>query len=117
MSSLNKDILNATALAVFFECLLDGPHTVFELTEESGLHLNTVRKVLRILKRHERIHVAAWEPDSMGRMTIAAFALGKKPDVKRPPGKTATERSAAMRARRHLERFQLSKGSLCVSTV
>lgn len=117
MSSLNRDIENATAFAVFIEHLLDGPCTVFEFQEASGMHLNTIRKVLRILRRHKRIYVAGWDDDSMGRKTIAAWALGDKPDAKRPPRKTAAERSALMRARQRHALLYFPKESVCVSTV
>lgn len=116
MPNLNHTNSGAVAYALCFGCLLDGPCTVFELIEESGIHANTARKLLRILKRHKRIHIAAWENDSVGRSTIAAYALGDKPDAKRRPRKTPTQRSAAHRARQRLARLQLSQGSTCAST-
>lgn len=117
MSNLNNEVSGVTAFALCFGCLLDGPCTVFELIEESGIHENTARKLLRILKRHKRVHIAAWENDSAGRAMIAAYALGDKPDVKRRPRKTPTQRSAARRARLRLARLQLSEGPACVFTV
>lgn len=104
MPNLTKHLAQASAYATVFECLIDGPHTVFELQAESGLAPNTLRRLLRILKRRKRIYIAAWELDSQGsgRAVIAAYMWGSKPDVHRPRPKTSTERSAARRERQRL---------------
>lgn len=99
MANLAKNLSNVVAWARIIECLLDGVHTVKELHDESGLGLNTIRKLMTVMKRRDRIFIAAWERDSSpaGRYTIPAYALGSGPDVLRPLSKTATERSRRRR--------------------
>jgi hypothetical protein len=104
MSNIRHYAGNTVAYAIVIQCLADGPHTVAELHAESGLALNTVRKLIFQLKKRKVIRIAAWERDSTpaGRFTIAAYTLGSTPDTARPPRQTATQRSAARRSRNAL---------------
>lgn len=110
MAKLDNNLLHAASWATFIECLIDGPHTAAELCAESGMAPWTVKKVLRVFKRRKRIYIAAWEPDGIGRPVMPAFMWGTKPDVPRPKPKTATQRSAALAARKRLARINLALG-------
>lgn len=91
--TLNVYLSTAAAYATFIECLLDHPMTVFDFIEETGLGESTVRKLLLILKRRERIYVQSWAAASDGRFTLAVYALGSEPDAARPKRKTQKQRS------------------------
>lgn len=101
MANLSEHLYHVTAYAGAIDLLCESPHTVFELHEETGLALNTVRKLIKALHRRKRIYVAAWERDSTiaGRYTRPSYAFGSKPDAVRPVRRTATQRSAARRVR------------------
>lgn len=103
--SICRHLAQAAALAAFFEALINGESTVFELHYETGLAMNTIRKLLMIMKRRKLIHIASWSQDSVGRFTLAVYKLGDKRDAKRPPRQTATQRSAARRERIRLARI------------
>lgn len=104
--SLRQHLANAAAYAGFFECLINGSSNVFEIHAESGLHLNTIRKLVLIMRRRGLVHVSAWSMDGQGRYTLAVYALGNKPDAIRPKKKTPTERSAKHRVTKRRLRLQ-----------
>ena len=106
MGSLNIHLSNAAAYAAVFEGLISGASTVVDLAQESGLAHNTTRKLIHALRRRKLIHVAAWETDALGRHTKAAYALGHKPDVAKPPAKTSTQRSARSAARKRSKAYR-----------
>lgn len=95
--SLRKHLATTAAYVTFFESLQQGQATVFELREESGLALATVRKLLLIMKRRKMVYIAAWTKDAAGRFTLAVYTLGDKPDAVRPKKQTPTQRSAKRR--------------------
>ena len=79
-------------LSLAIKLLLEGPTTAAEVQEVSGLHRVTVYEFMRSLRKAGAAHISAWEPDSLGRDSIAVFSLG--------PGRDA--------ARRALTRAQIS---------
>lgn len=104
--SLGTHLYTVTAYATVFEGLIAGESTVFDLHEEAGLGLNTIRKLLMVMKRRHLVHIARWSPGSDGRYTVAVWKLGDKPDAKKPPQKTAAQRSAKRRANLRMLRIQ-----------
>lgn len=101
--ALNIHLSNTTAYAAVVEALVRGGGTVPDLSETSGLALNTTRKFLRALRTRALIRVVLWRQDAWGRYTIAVWGWGSGPDVKRPPRMTPTERSARRRRRKQSE--------------
>ena len=104
--TLNVHLATASAYATFIECLLDHQMTVFDFIEETGLGEGTVRKLLLILKRRERIYVQSWAQASDGRFVLAVYALGNEPDAPKPPRKTAAQRSARRYAKLRLNKLK-----------
>lgn len=92
--AMNVHLSNAAAYAAAFDGLMSGASTVFDLAQESGLALNTTRKLLQAMRHRKMVHVAAWEKDALGRYTVAAYALGQRYDTRRPPPLTQAQRSA-----------------------
>lgn len=103
--SLIRHLAQATAYATFFEALISGESTVFELHYETGLALNTLRKLLMIMKRRKLIYIREWAKDTRGRYMLAVYALGDKRDAVRPVKQTSTQRSATRRERVRLARI------------
>lgn len=97
--------MSAVLQAHLIKMLCDGPCTIQEIADETGLHYMTVQVYLRELYRAGAAHIAAWEKDSRGRDVIKVYALGPGKDAKRQK-MTGAERQAACRARR-LERTTL----------
>lgn len=93
--------LNHSTCARVMRMLLDDPVTAHEVVAETGLHVVTAQEFLRTLKRHGVVHIAAWEPDRLGRDATPVYKLGAGRDVPRRklPG--------AERARRYRERRAL----------
>jgi hypothetical protein len=106
---LNKHLANVSAYAETVYALTHGACTVFDLSEESGLGLITIRKFVAALKRRGLIRVAAWETDRFGRSTIAAYAWGQGKDATRPPRKTMEERRATYYQK--LQRLAIERGT------
>ncbi len=94
MPSKHTYLSNVSAYAEAIYALHQGPCTVKELVAESGMAYNTARKFVHSLRRRDLIHIAAWEKDTTGRFTVAAYGWGEGKDVKRPPIKTLKERKA-----------------------
>lgn len=106
----NKHLFTAAAYATLIEELVDGHNTVFDLAAATGLALNTVRKVVRVLVQRKRLHISGWETDNFGRHTIAVYGWGYKPPAARPRALSSTERSRHRYVRQRRERMLLSTG-------
>jgi predicted ArsR family transcriptional regulator len=106
-SNKGRTIMKMSAIlqAHLIKMLCDGPCTIQEIADETGLHYMTVQVYLRELYKAGAAHIAAWEKDSRGRDVVKVYALGPGNDAKRRK-MTAAERQAACRARR-LERTAL----------
>lgn len=98
--ALNVHLSNTTAYAAVVEALVRGGGTVPELSEASGLALNTTRKFIRALRSRDLVRVILWKRDAWGRHTIAVWGWGWGADTKRPPSMTPAERSARHRRKK-----------------
>jgi hypothetical protein len=70
--------LNATAVCHVLLAFREGPCTAKELSEQSGLHLCTMRRYLQEMRKHNLVHIAEWE----GRWPVYEMTPGK--DKPRP---------------------------------
>ena len=95
-----KPKVNATAQAHLIRLLVDDPHTVLELAEETGLSEGTVRAYLRALHKRKLVYIVDKVPDSSGQRSVALWAFGvdKRDKFK---AKSQAERQAACRARKN----------------
>jgi DNA-binding IclR family transcriptional regulator len=99
--ALNVHLSNTTAYAAVVEALTRTGGTVPELSDASGLALNTTRKFIRALRHRALVRTTLWRQDGLGRYTIAVWGWGSPVyDVKRPPRMTSTERSARRRVKK-----------------
>lgn len=101
MAALNTHLSNTTAYAVMVQSLVWGGGTVPELSEISGLALNTTRKFIRALRSRDLVRIILWKRDAWGRHTTAVYAWGSpRYDAQRPPSMTPAERSARLRRKK-----------------
>ena len=99
--ALNVNLSNTTAYAAVVEALTRTGGTAQELSDASGLALNTTHKFLRALRNRALVRVVLWRQDTMGRYTIAVWGWGSPLyDAKRPPRMTPTQRSARQRMKK-----------------
>jgi DNA-binding transcriptional ArsR family regulator len=81
---LNRPVrLGPLSVAKIMRALFDGPCTVPELQEASGLSVSTLYEYLRALRKEGVVHVCAWEKDATGRESLRVFKLGPGKDAPR----------------------------------
>lgn len=95
-------------LALAVKLLLEGPCTSHEIAEETGLHPVTVRELLRAMRKIKAAHISAWEPDSLGRDSIAVYSLGAGRDAKRR-ALTRAQIAKNYRTRKRLKLLELGR--------
>jgi len=91
--------VNAMAVSRMIAAMNDAPYTAQELTEESGLSMQTVRNYLKALYKAKAIHIADWTEDERGVRSTRAFMIGNKDDAKKPRPITSKEACAKYRAK------------------
>jgi predicted ArsR family transcriptional regulator len=91
--------VNALSFAMMVRALYDGPKTLHQLCEITGLHVWTARHYVKAMQKQEVVHITGWTKDSMGRDAIAHYALGMGLDMPREC-KTGAQKQQALRARR-----------------
>jgi hypothetical protein len=77
-------------LTTAMELLGENPHSRTELAEALCMNVETAYRVIKALRDNKLIHVASWHKPPLG-TSVQEFALGDKPDARRPPrvGRTA----------------------------
>ena len=97
-----RHLLNAAAHAALIERLTYLGGSINELIEASGMHNNTVRKLISVMHKREPklVYIFDWNRDSRGRWVIARYRFGDKPDMPRPRPRTSAERWAQEYAQR-----------------
>lgn len=73
------------AFSMILDELLSGATTTQALADASGLTRRYCAKLMAVLHGRKVVHIASWEADSLGRMSIAAYALGHGKDAARKP--------------------------------
>lgn len=71
------------AVCKLFAALLEGPQTIAELVDVSGLCDTTVSGYVRALRREGAAHISCWRLDERDRLTVPVYALGKGRDAAR----------------------------------
>lgn len=90
--------INAFSYAQLIKCITEGPCTIQDACDYTGLHYMTCQQYLRELYRAKVIHISAWEKDPRGRDVIKVYKFGKGRDAQRQK-LTGAERMARMRER------------------
>lgn len=75
--------LGALSMAKLTRALLEGPCSIQELQEVSGLSVNTIHTYMRALRKEKAAHISAWEKDATGRDSFRVYKLGPGKDAPR----------------------------------
>lgn len=73
--------------------LMQGRHSLTELSEKAPMHYERTRLFVLDLKAEGVVHITSWRRDSMGRASIAIYALGLGVDAPKPTAKTGVQRT------------------------
>ena len=85
---------NHRNVAMFIKALLTAPMTRHQLTEFTGMHYDTVQRLVKTLKEENVVHICQWSRDSLGRHQNPVYSLGEGLDAEKPPRVPANERKA-----------------------
>jgi hypothetical protein len=100
MTTPAKIRLSWLSNAILIRCLLDGPHTLYELVEETGLALDTVRGYVRALRNQKLVVIVGYLPARNGALVTVQYQW--KPNAKDAPKPEAV--SPRERAGRYRQR-------------
>ena len=70
--------VNHMSLADMIDRMLIGPCSVGDLVDATGLHRQTLYRLVNALVARNAAHKAGKRPDSLGRASTTLFALGRK---------------------------------------
>ena len=99
--------VNQLHYALLIKSLMESPATVYELTEEIGLHIRTCRELMNLFKKHQVVHISGWAEDKAGKIHIPIYSLGYAKDKKRIT-KSGALRTKTYRANKKLREMTLS---------
>lgn len=91
--------VNAIAIANLLIGLQDACHTCHDLSELTGLQIQTVRHYLKTLHAKGIIHICDWNEDARGGRTLKVYTLGTGEDMKKPKAKGPKAACAKYRAK------------------
>jgi hypothetical protein len=105
--------LNALTVGMITRALLDGPHTLYDLNELSGLGIPALRRYVAAMRHAKAAYIAQWEQDSIGRYVMPAFQIGADTkDAKRPPKERIRKRRARAAREAQQAMIQMTAGSV-----
>ena len=91
--------VNQETYARLFKELLEGPISAYDAVEITGMHIITAQSLMRCLKKHKVVHIAAWDTDTRGRDVTPVYGLGAGRDKPRRK-MSAAERQRQSRAKK-----------------
>ena len=86
--------------------LIDGPITLQDIQDETGLHKFTIRDYLQALHKRKLIHIAVWSMQGPRKHRVAHWMFGRGTDARRPPRVPASVRTAHYRQRKAARELQ-----------
>lgn len=109
---------SAITLGSIAEALEHGPLPMLELSQDVGLHRETMIRLVRIMRDHGLMRIAAWEPrEKGGGPAVPMYAFGRGKDKSKPAPIARTPERAQLYAerhaakRRHLAMLQATAGN------
>jgi hypothetical protein len=85
---------NHKNIARFIKALLTAPMTRYQLADFTGMHYDTIQRLVKTLKEENVVHICQWNRDSLGRHQNPVYSLGGGVDAEKPPKIPANDRSA-----------------------
>ena len=99
--------VNQLHYALLIKSLMENPATVYDLSEEIGLHIRTCRELMNLFRKHKIVHISGWAEDKAGKIHIPIYKLGEARDKKRIP-KSGALRNKIYRQNKKLREMTLS---------
>ena len=90
---------NHKNIAKFIKALLTAPMTRYQLADFTGMHYDTIQRLVKTLKDENVVHICQWSRDSLGRHQNPVYSLGEGMDAERPPRVSMKERKAKSKAK------------------
>lgn len=84
---------NHVNLVRWLQLMLVAPRSLREMADKTGMHYETLRPLVKLMHQNRVCHISGWRLDSMGRQSVAVYALGMGADAPRKPPKTTAQRS------------------------
>lgn len=97
-----------TGYANVIDLLMHEGACIRDLIEETGMSHTTLRKFVLCLKRRELLYVRGWAPDSIGRMVLPVYKLGRGKNVPKPNAISQNEKEKRRWAKVKAQRNVLS---------
>jgi hypothetical protein len=85
---------NHKNIARFIKALLTAPMTRYQLADFTGMHYDTIQRLVKTLKEENVVHICQWNRDALGRHQNPVYSLGGGVDAEKPPRIPANERKA-----------------------
>jgi hypothetical protein len=85
---------NHKKVAMFIKALLSAPMTRYQIAEFTGMHYDTIQRLVKTLKDENVVHICQWNRDALGRHQNPVYSLGEGMDAERPPRVSVKERKA-----------------------
>jgi hypothetical protein len=85
---------NHMNIARFIKALLTAPMTRYQLADFTGMHYDTIQRLVKTLKDENVVHICQWNRDALGRHQNPVYSLGGGLDAEKPPRISANERKA-----------------------
>jgi hypothetical protein len=85
---------NHKNIARFIKALLTAPMTRYQLADFTGMHYDTIQRLVKTLKEENVVHICQWNRDALGRHQNPVYSLGEGMDAEKPPRIPANARSA-----------------------
>jgi len=70
--------------AKLMSALLSRPQSIESLATKTGLTWHTVMRYIRALRQEKACFIEHWSVGANGRINVANYSLGSRPDAKRP---------------------------------
>lgn len=99
--------INGICFSAFVGALLDGPSSVSDLVDATGLQQQTIRRMVKRMHEDGNLYIKEWEKDTNNRFSIAVYAMGRLPNKAKPKPAGQRNRVHVMRIRKHYAQFAL----------
>lgn len=73
--------ISALTFAAALAVMMRGPFTAAAVADETGLHRDTVYRLIDAMLRQQVCRECGVAPDTLGRMSVRVFALGRQAEI------------------------------------
>ncbi len=76
--------ISALTFAAALAVMMRGPFTAAAVAEETGLHRDTVYRLIEAMLQQQVCHESGLAPDTLGRMAVRVYSLGQQAAHQKP---------------------------------